>query len=499
MSLGLRVGVLLVPAVSAAAIAVILGHLVPPPDGPARLAWACWLFVVATLVATAVERAARRLLPLAVLLQLSLVFPDRAPSRFALARTAGNTRRLEERIGHAKEHGVDDDPARAARQILELVAALSAHDRKTRGHSERVRAYTDMLATELDTSASTIAIASGGPRSCTTSASSGSRPGSSTRPVSPTGTNGTGSSSTRSKARTIAAPLLPWLGAWAAAIAQHHERFDGCGYPAGLAGGEISLAARVVAVADSFEVMTASRAYKRPMSVPAARRELTRCGGAQFDPEIVRLFLNISIGRLWWTVGPASWIAVTPVMGWFLRTGTQVAAAAKGAAVVTILGIGGSLQSAPTVLAAPPPAAPSTPVSTVGASPTDAGVGEDTGGRDDHVDDDADPTPHGDGGPDGGGGGGAGSGGGTDGGGTDDGGTDDGGTDGGGSEPPGRGGGLEGTVDAVGDTLDDVTDVVDEVTGGVTAPVTEPIDEVVGSVTDAVGSVLGGLGHPLGL
>ena len=140
----------MVPAAGAAAAAVTLGRLVPPPDGPARLVWLVAVLALSTLVAYLIERLARRVLPLAVLLQLSLAFPDRAPSRFAMARTAGNVRRLEERIQAAKRNGLDDDPARAARQILELVAALSAHDRKTRGHSERVRAYADMLAAELD-------------------------------------------------------------------------------------------------------------------------------------------------------------------------------------------------------------------------------------------------------------------------------------------------------------------------------------------------------------
>src|SRR5207247_1611286 len=131
LSLSLRAVAAVVPAACAALAATILGHLVHAPEGPARVWWALWLLGSAMLVALAVERVARRLLPLAVLLQLSLAFPDHAPSRFTMARTAGNVRRLEERISRAKQIGVEDDPARAARQILGLVAALSAHDRKT--------------------------------------------------------------------------------------------------------------------------------------------------------------------------------------------------------------------------------------------------------------------------------------------------------------------------------------------------------------------------------
>ncbi len=107
----------------------------------------------------------------------------------------------------------------------------------------------------------------------------------------------------RRRALGSPSPLLPWLGPWGDAIEQHHERFGGGGYPRSLAGEEISLAARIVSVADSFEVMTAARSYKKPMSVPAARRELAACAGEQFDPAIVRAFLNVSLGRLWWTVG----------------------------------------------------------------------------------------------------------------------------------------------------------------------------------------------------
>jgi hypothetical protein len=98
-------------------------------------------------------------------------------------------------------------------------------------------------------------------------------------------------------------------------VVQHHERYDGTGYPRGLKGHEISLAARIVSVADVYEVMTAPRPYKRPMSVVASRQELIRVAGTQLDPAIVRAFLNISSGSLWRTIGIGAWIAQIPTLG----------------------------------------------------------------------------------------------------------------------------------------------------------------------------------------
>ena len=109
-------------------------------------------------------------------------------------------------------------------------------------------------------------------------------------------------------------PLRPWLGPWALAVEQHHERWDGSGYPHGLVGGQISLGGRIVAVADAFETMTTARPYQRPMSVTAARAELVRCAGSQFDPAVVRAFLNVSMGRCWRAVGVASLVAQFPLI-----------------------------------------------------------------------------------------------------------------------------------------------------------------------------------------
>lgn len=75
-------------------------------------------------------------------------------------------------------------------------------------------------------------------------------------------------------------------------ILEHHERWDGTGYPAGLKGEEISLNARIVSIADSYDAMTAERPYHLPMSLDDAMRELKRCAGTQFDPTLVNAFIK---------------------------------------------------------------------------------------------------------------------------------------------------------------------------------------------------------------
>jgi putative nucleotidyltransferase with HDIG domain len=76
-------------------------------------------------------------------------------------------------------------------------------------------------------------------------------------------------------------------------ILHHHERFDGRGYPAGLAGQDIPLGARIMTVADSYEAMTAERVYKKALTVEQATAELRRERGHQFDPEVVDAMLAI--------------------------------------------------------------------------------------------------------------------------------------------------------------------------------------------------------------
>lgn len=77
-------------------------------------------------------------------------------------------------------------------------------------------------------------------------------------------------------------------------ILQHHERYDGRGYPHGLRGEEICIFARIMCVADAFDAMTSDRPYRKGMDMEVALNELQRCKGTQFDPEVVNLMVSMA-------------------------------------------------------------------------------------------------------------------------------------------------------------------------------------------------------------
>jgi HD-GYP domain-containing protein (c-di-GMP phosphodiesterase class II) len=90
----------------------------------------------------------------------------------------------------------------------------------------------------------------------------------------------------------IIAPIAFLTGA-VELIRHHHERFDGTGYPDGLRAEEIPLAARIFAVADSFDAMTSDRPYRGAMQVDRALAEIDGGAGTQFDPDVVRVFVRM--------------------------------------------------------------------------------------------------------------------------------------------------------------------------------------------------------------
>ncbi len=95
----------------------------------------------------------------------------------------------------------------------------------------------------------------------------------------------------------IIAAAGPSLERIAPLVRASHERWDGKGYPDGLAGMAIPLGARIITICDSFRAMLSERPYKQPISLPDALAELRRCAGTQFDPHLVEVFCELVAER----------------------------------------------------------------------------------------------------------------------------------------------------------------------------------------------------------
>jgi putative nucleotidyltransferase with HDIG domain len=332
----LRALIFLAPLAAAIIASLWLSsRLFEPESAPGILAWWAILIGVSSLVSWAVDRVARRLLPLTLMLKVTMLFPDRAPSRYKVALRRANITELRRRVAEAD---ANTDLSTSAELILSLGRALNEHDRRTRGHGERTRAYTDILAEELkipDVDRDKLRWAAllhdigkldvpaeilnkDGPLEAEEHALIRRHPMMGMR---------------------VAAAIVPWLGEWAGAIEHHHEWWDGSGYPRGLKGEEISLAARIVSVADAFDVMTSGRAYQAAKSPAEARREIARMAGTQFDPTVARALMNVSLGRLRWAIGPVTWLGQIPF--YLDRLGRDILTLSTAATVTAAAVIGG--------------------------------------------------------------------------------------------------------------------------------------------------------------
>ena len=342
----LRWAVLCAPVAASVGAAWAVHGQLPAVRGPLDRLWQLLVLgLVSTVVVVLVDRLARRLLPLVTLLDLSMLFPDRAPSRLAVARNAIRRRPIEEQLARVRDAGAD--PGAVAREILTLVAALSAHDRPTRGHAERVRMFTDLLAEQLkvpgrDRDLLRWAAILHDIGKLQVPATLLNKPGK------PTEQEWVVLKAHPAHGAEMAAGLLPWLGEWSDVIVQHHERYDGTGYPTGLTGSGISLGARIVSVADAYDVMTAARAYKRPVSRAAALRELVKFSGTQFDPTVVRAMVAVGAPRLRRTQGLLAWLADLPLVASSAVPAATVARVVGASALAT-----GAVASGPAALALP--------------------------------------------------------------------------------------------------------------------------------------------------
>ncbi len=306
-----RVLVFVIPVVAAwMAVRLVAEFFVQPPGWIGLGVWALQAVTVGAVSATLVDRISRRALPLATLMGMTLTFPDQAPSRFSIAMRTGTVRQMRKRLDELAATGLSDDTQEAAEQAIELVSLLGRHERLTRGHTERVRAYADVIAGEMHLPEHDRQMLAWGVLLHDIGKLS----------VPPEILNKNGRPTDEewailqthpAEGARILEPLTGWLGDWALAASEHHERWDGGGYPKGLSGREISLAGRITAVADAYDVITSRRSYKEPMTAEAARQELVDGAGTQFDPAVVRAMLEVGLQRPR-RVSPFGWLFELP-------------------------------------------------------------------------------------------------------------------------------------------------------------------------------------------
>lgn len=174
------------------------------------------------------------------------------------------------------------------RSIQSLFKALEAKDLYTRGHSQRVTLYSMAIATEMGLSPAHIEDL----RRASILHDLGKIG------VTETILNKPGRLTKEEFDEVVKHPEvgtqipspIPYFQKILPAILHHHERFDGCGYPGKIAGTEIPLESRIMAVADTYDAMTSPRAYRPALPEEEATAEILRCSGTQFDPEIVSVF-----------------------------------------------------------------------------------------------------------------------------------------------------------------------------------------------------------------
>lgn len=357
----LRVTILLLPLALSFGLSYWVSRNFPPSRVGLNV-WVWWVAIAAMSfgVIAATDRVARRFLPLVALLKLSLIFPDEAPSRMRSALRKGTTAQLSKDLAHVVRTGGLSEGTNHSEYLVSLMRSLGDHDRLTRGHSERVRAYTDLIAEEMGLPAKDREMLHWGALLHDV--------GKLDVPTEVLNTDSLPSDEEweilkrhPAAAMTYLEPLLPWLGEWSHAADEHHLRWDGQGYPSSKGSTDISLAGRIVAVADAFDVMTSRRSYKLAMPAADARAEIATCAGSQFDPAVTRAFLNVGLGRMRLAAGPLSWlghtiglegVSVATIAG---PTATAVTATVRTVASVAALTTAVVVTQSEPALSAPPP------------------------------------------------------------------------------------------------------------------------------------------------
>ena len=258
--------------------------------------------------------------------------------------------------------------------ILNLMNQLTRHEKLTRGHSERVRTYSTMIGKEIGLNEEQLKALNwaallhdiGKLDVPNWLLSSPDKPTEEEFEVLKRHPE-----ASLNRLRKLEKTLGPTV--YDGALT-HHERWDGGGYPKGLAGKEIPLFGRITAIADAFDVMTHARSYKKPLPIAVAREDLMKNAGAQFDPDLVTAFLRIGDEDLKDVRGWSASFAGVAIVGSRVATlGSQLAlvtAAAAGAAVSSATADTIPRDTAPPAVAFEAPTTTTTTTTTTAAPTT---------------------------------------------------------------------------------------------------------------------------------
>ena len=215
---------------------------------------------------------------------VSLVFPDAAPSRFRTALGKNTAETLEERLAHARATGDDATPVDAATRLLELVSSLDQHDPLTRGHSERVLAYAQLIGKELRLREDELDLLNWAALVHDVGKLEVSRPRSSPPPASRRTRSGRCCATIPRRGEELVAPLGPGSATGRAPSASTTSAGTAPGIRTGSAVRRSPSPTRIVAVADVFDVITSARSYKFASDTVTARQEITNCAGTHSTP-----------------------------------------------------------------------------------------------------------------------------------------------------------------------------------------------------------------------
>ena len=215
------------------------------------------------------------------------VLASRAASAIETSRLYDDLVERNQELSEANENLEDN----YQKTVLGFAQALEESDRYTRGHSERVSGYAGLLAERLGmTKLEVRTIVQAGLMHDI--GKIGIRYDMLNKPGRLTSAEIEVFREHPNKGRRIMAPI-PCMQNLIDAAWCHHEWFDGCGYPRNLAGDDIPIQGRIVSIADAYDAMTSDRAYRKALPHAVAIKELLRCAGRQFDPELAKTFVAV--------------------------------------------------------------------------------------------------------------------------------------------------------------------------------------------------------------